>query len=91
MVDEGKGQIVGGCAIHVDRMQNGVRTLHPNLSILRHQQNVGLVAAVPLVQEASGFGEIHRFPAGNVFQVYHGVCDTTLGPHNQPFQVSILA
>jgi hypothetical protein len=46
----------------VNSVQGGIRALHPQLGILRQQQNVGLVAAALLVEEASGFGEVVSFP-----------------------------
>ena len=60
-------------------VEGSVRALHAELGTLWHKQNVGLVAAVLLVQEAPGFGEVHRFSAGNVPQKYHGVCDAASG------------
>ncbi len=62
LVGERERQIVRGCAIHVHSVQGGIRALHPQLGILRHQENVGLVPAALLVEEASGFGEVVSFP-----------------------------
>ncbi len=90
LVGEGERQIVRGCPVHVHSVQGGVRALYPQLGILRHQKNVGLVAAVLLVEKAFGFGEVYRFPAGNIFQEYHGICDTALWPDNQPLQIANL-
>src|SRR5437667_3267322 len=90
LVGERERQIVRGCAIHVHSVQGGIRALHPQLGILRHQENVRLVPAALLVEQASGFGEVYRFPPRNIFQEYHGICDTTLWPDNQPLQIANL-
>jgi len=90
LVGEGEWQIVRGCPVHVNSVQGGVRALHPEFSILRDQQNVRLVAAALLVEKASGLGEVYRFPSGNTFQEYYGICDTTLRADDQPLQIANL-
>ena len=54
------------------------------------RQNMGLVAALLLVQRAPGCWDVHRLSAGNIFEEYHCVGHPVLGAHDQAIKVARL-
>ena len=84
---ERKRQVEGGRAVHVNGVQRGVGAHHVEGSVLGHEQNVRNITAVLLVEMATLFRQVHRLTFGDVLQIHHGICDTTLGADNQPLEI----
>jgi len=63
---EGEWQVETGGAVHVDGVQSRIGALHLQIGVLGHQQNVGNVAAVALIEVALLLGELQRLAGGDV-------------------------
>ena len=71
-------------------VQSRIRTLHLKQRISRHEKNVGLVAAMVLVEKAPRFGNVHGFALGHISQEDDGIGDAALRTHNEAVQVDPL-
>ena len=90
LIGEGEGQIIGGCTIHVNGVQRGVGAFHLQLGVLRHEKNVGNVAAMVLIQVAPLLGQFDRFSGGNIFQIDDGAGDAALWTDDEAFEAGSL-
>src|SRR5205807_2086586 len=87
---ERKGQVVIGCARHVNRMQDRVTALQLQCAIVGYEQHMRFVAAGSLVKKLASFGQVHRLTLGDVFQKHDGVGNSAIGSDEESLKVAFL-